>query len=649
MQLNKEQTCAAHYKGPAKHLLILAGAGTGKTRTIIARVIHLVQSGVPAQRILLLTFTRRAAKEMITRLSTELGPVADQITAGTFHHFCLQVMRRVPKAFGVDNRTVIDRDDQVSLVQLIRGELVDKKIKKDFPRAATLMNYISYAKNSCQALQDYLETYTELSDDFLEKVIAIAQQYELRKAERNYLDYDDILHLFVKGLEQHPQLKEQVSTLFQHILVDEMQDTNPLQWQLLQHLSKAHLFCVGDDAQSIYAFRGADFKNVHDFKNRLPDSDILKLEENYRSFQPVLDLANWLLNQSSIDYDKHLSAHRGQGLKPKVIDFESKQDEAQWIAQDLMARHEGGTPWSQHMILVRTAWAAKQLEGALIDQGVPYRFIGGTSLLEAAHVKDILSGARAAISKTDELAWIRYLTCWPRIGDATAAKIIDKMRLSDPDEDLLDTLKQALPNRDDVHKGIELVKQQGSEPALALTAITEHMSTMLEKRYDRWESRRGDLRLLADLAEKHRDLRQFIETYTLDPITNSQAEQTDQDDLVTIITVHSSKGTEAPVCYCLGVQPGMYPHMRSLGDEDAEEEERRILYVAFTRAQDELIITRSGDSDRTVFHGGSVTQAVGSPYFLEYLPNELVEYEHYGYDLAQSHSSVFDELLDFDF
>jgi DNA helicase-2/ATP-dependent DNA helicase PcrA len=647
MKLNQEQQAAAHFTGAAQHILVLAGAGTGKTRTIIARIVFLIQQGVAAERLLMLTFTRRAAKEMLLRLNNKVGKVAGSITAGTFHHFCLQVMRRVPKAFAVEDRTVIDRDDAQSLLQLIRGESLRKGEKRDFPKAPTILNYISYAKNCCLELGDYLLQFTELDENTQQRIVEIAALYEQRKQQRRYLDYDDILHLFVRGIEANEALRQRIAGLYQHVLVDEMQDTNPLQWRILNALSSAHLFCVGDDAQSIYAFRGADFRNVHEFESRLEHATTFKLQENYRSTQETLDIANWLLLQSSIDYDKQLHAHRGRGIKPLLLDFESKFDEAQWIATDLQQRHESGASWSDHMILVRSAWSAKTLEGALIERNIPYRFVGGTSLLEAAHVKDLLSLCRASISAYDELAWIRYLKCWPKIGDATAAKIVQQLITLDPADNPLVVLEQMLAKRDDIRQGIALIQQYRAEPHTALKLGAEHLGKALSQRYDRWESRLADLRLLSDLALRYKDLLGFVEAYTLDPVSNSEAEKADQEDCVTLITVHSAKGTEAPVCYCLGVQPGMYPHMRSLGDKEAEEEERRILYVALTRAQNELLITRS-DDNRTLFHGGSFVHGASSSYFLEYLPPELVEHQHFGYHQGHGGGSVLDELLDFE-
>ena len=275
-----------------------------------------------------------------------------------------------------------------------------------------------------------------------------------------------------------------------------------------------------------------------------------------------------------------------------MIDFESKYDEASWIAADLLERKESDALWSDHMILVRSAWAAKTCEGSLIDAGIPYRFVGGTSLLEAAHVKDVLCLCRAALNRTDELAWIRYLKCWPRIGDATASKIVAALLDADPADGIDVVLRQSIPKREDIIDSVIAIQSLRSNPSSAIKKGLEMMENNFMTRYDRWESRAGDLRLLSDLACRYKDLLGFVEAYTLDPVSNSEAERIEEDELVTVITVHSSKGTEAPVCYCLGVQPGAYPHIRSLGDRDAEEEERRVLYVAFTRAQNELIVTR---------------------------------------------------------
>lgn len=642
--LNPEQTRAVEYGGPARNLLVLAGAGTGKTTTIVQRVAHLVRTGTRPERILLLTFSRRAAKEMRGRLATTLGPVTDRLTIGTFHSFCWEVISRIPKTFGVQAATVIDRDDAVSLVTLARSERVEKG-DKDFPKAAQIGDWMSYARNCMQPLRAYLDEFTEIPDEWADRVVAIAGAYTQKKRERQYIDYDDMLELLVSGLQTSEALRKQMRALYAHILVDEMQDTNPVQWRLIELLrDPAQLYCVGDDAQSIYAFRGADFRNVHEFRDRLPDADVLRLTENYRSTQEILDVANWLLARSPLSYDKRLHAARGHGTKPRLLDFASRFDEAAWLADDLRVRHEGGAAWRDHMVLVRTAWSAKAIEAALVEADIPYVFIGGTSFLQAAHVKDVMSLLRASLNRRDELAWVRYLTLWPKIGDGRAGKVVRALA-ERADASVFDVLMQELKGRDEIAEGIHLATAFAASPAAALGAVNSHLEAVLSVRHDRWESRKGDLRLLAQLAEKYSSLREFVETFTLDPISNSEASRGEGDDAVTVITVHSAKGTEAPVCYVAQAQAGMYPHTRSLGDIDREEEERRILYVALTRAQDELVLTRAGDDVVNIFQFGSTARAAGEGYFLEELPAALADATHMGFGGLRT---ALDELRDID-
>lgn len=624
-ELNEEQELATKYD--RGHVLVLAGAGTGKTRTIIARASYLIRQGVDPGRILLLTFTRRAAREMTERLRQIVGRDNVSLMAGTFHHFCLYTMRRMPTQFGLTGITVIDRDDQIQLMKLIRAEFRQKG--EQFPQASELVRLSSYARNTTQSVPDYLSRFTSYEPEIVERISAVAEAFDRRKRANGYLDYDDILHLFAKRLHEDPVTRDQVRGRYDHILVDEMQDTNPLQWLILDGLrDPAQLFCVGDDAQSIYAFRGADFRNVHSFAQRIPDAITLRLEENYRSTQGILDLSNWLLAASPISYHKHLHAHRKTVSRPRLLNFDSDFDEARWIADDLIERHETGAPWKDHMIITRTGFGARALESFMVEKKIPYRFIGGVSLLQAAHVKDLLCLIRASASQHDELAWIRYLTMWPRIGDATAARLIASMRTHAHMDDAIATLKKSLKGKDQVIKGIHLVQEFWDDPAETIRQAGRFLSPLLEKRYVNWKIRQRDLELLARLAGRHRSLMAFIETYTLDPISTTESERLEENDLVTLTTAHSAKGTEATVCYLIRVEPGMYPHLRSLGVPDQEEEERRTLYVAMTRARDELIITRTHRPYGPVQMPYSATGG-HSPgetvYFLQTLPDELVD------------------------
>lgn len=631
MELNEQQRTASEYGGG--HVLVLAGAGTGKTRTIIARAAHLIQR-VDSKRILLLTFTRRAAKEMTHRLKLMVGPAAEGVMAGTFHHFCLAMMRQMPRRFRIGNATVIDRDDQVQLMKLARVGFVSDDEK--FPPASQLINIHSYARNTNRPIRAYLEKHTELDPETAEKVCDVFASYEKRKRANSYLDYDDILYLFVERLYEDTSLRDRLRRLYDHILVDEMQDTNPLQWLILDGLrDPAKLFCVGDDAQSIYAFRGADFQNIHSFTQRVPNSVVLKLESNYRSTQEILDLANWLLAESPLSYGKKLRAFRRAGIKPRLLDFYTDFDEAGWIVGDLLQRHETGAPWNAHMILTRTASAARPVEAALVAKDIPYRFIGGTSLLQAAHVKDLLCMVRVAASHHDELAWVRYLTLWPRIGDRTAARVITAIHECKSVDEALEQLCVFFRSRPTIGEGPLLIRKHWQKPAEALQQGAHFLEPLLKDRYERWDIRRTDFDLLVHLARQHKSLTAFIETYALDPVSSTTAARLEEDDVVTVITAHSAKGTEARVCYVIRAEPGMYPHVRSFGDMDQEEEDRRVLYVAMTRAKDELILTRTGSlHGRTIFHGGFT--AAHSPsemaYLLETVPGELIERDALGFE-----------------
>ncbi|MFC1636225.1 ATP-dependent helicase [Planctomycetota bacterium] len=656
MKLNSQQQKAAEYGGG--HVLVLAGAGTGKTRTIITRAAHLIRNSVPPKRILLLTFTRRAAREMTNRLKHIAGKSSQGMMAGTFHHFCLYTMRRHPKWFDIENATVIDRDDQIQLMKLARSDFIEKqksstktsnkrKKKADLPKARTLVNLYSYARNTNRPVRTYLEEFAELDEAGIENALQISAAYEKRKVFNHYLDYDDILRHFAKRLHEVEKIRNHLRSLYDHILVDEMQDTNPLQWLILDGLrDPAKLFCVGDDAQSIYAFRGADFQNVHLFMKRIPDSTVLRLEQNYRSTQEILNVSNWLLGQSPLKYGKKLTAHRGKGAKPQLIDFDEDFDEAEWIAEDLVERHEGGSAWREHMILTRTAWGARALEAALVERNIPYVFIGGTQLMQSAHVKDLLCLVRAAASHYDELAWMRYLTLYRGIGSVTAGRLITQMQSTRTINDALSVLAENVPKQPKIVQGPQLILKNWKRPSMALHAGASFLEPMLSEIYERWDARKKDFDLLIRLAENHHELIDFLETYALNPISTTQASRPEQDDVVTVITVHSAKGTEASVCYLIRVQPGVYPHVRSLGKEDTEEEERRILYVAMTRAKDELILTRTCSYfGQRVFYGGAMgdNSPNGTAYFLDTLPDKLVDTRAEGFELDE-----FDEIVPWD-
>ena len=591
-ELNPQQKQAATTE--SQHSLVLAGAGCGKTKTIVARAAYLIDQGIPANQIQILTFTRRSASEIVARVEQALGEQAKGLRASTFHTFCMYLLRRVPKAFGLEQFSIIDRDDQLMMFRLIRGK-DDKKNPNQLPKPQELCDLYSFARNTRQKLSDALEKQHPEHLAFKDQIAEIMKEYETRKRARSFLDYDDILAIVASALDQSEGLADYVASLCKHMLVDEMQDTNPLQWALLEPLKdKVSLFCVGDDAQSIYGFRGADFENIHHFKDRVPNAQVFKLEQNYRSTQEILDLSNWLLDQSEIQYNKRLDAHRGEGVKPRMHIFPNEFDEAKWIAIDIKERHYlQGSKWSDHMVLVRSSFAARHIEAACITANVPYRFIGGMKLLETAHVKDLLSLLRVIANPLDDIAWMRFLTLWNGVGDVGASRLAQQLLL-EPEFDLIfDKLEKfgRIPAETLlIMKQMTVLKHEVQAcVSLGIQAIEAQLAENYKKD---WNRRQGDFELVKQLASKHTQLSEFLEEYVLDPVSISEIERQSDSDVVTLITIHSAKGTEQKVCYVVNVTPGQYPHARAQGDFNDVEEERRVLYVALTRAQNELILTK---------------------------------------------------------
>lgn len=620
-ELNPQQKQAA--TTTAQNCLVLAGAGCGKTKTIVARSAYLIDQGLPAQQIQILTFTRRAASEIVTRVEQHMGAQAKGLRASTFHTFCMYLLRRNPRAFGLTQFSIIDRDDQLLMFRLLRGK--DKG--NVLPKAAELCDLYSYARNTRTKLSDALLEQLPQAVEYKAQIAELMQAYEQRKQERNFLDYDDILSIVAVHLQNSAELVQWVTGFCSALLVDEMQDTNPLQWALLQPLvGKVKLFCVGDDAQSIYGFRGADFENIHHFKERVPDAQVLTLEMNYRSTQGILDLSNWLLAQSPIEYGKHLQAYRSKGLKPQLHILSNEFEEANWIIQDLNRRHMQGAAWAEHMVLLRSGFSGRYLEGALIAANIPYRFIGGVKLLESAHVKDVLSLLRVSVNPQDDLAWMRFLTLWDGVGDVGASKLAQEL-IQLPD---IEARCQRLERHGKVPQQAILilmqldVLQQHVEACigLALDALNEQLENNYKTKD--WTRRVKDFDLVKQLARKHSSLGEFLEEYVLDPISVSEIDKTPDQDLVTLITIHSAKGAEQKVCYVPHVSPTQYPHARAQGDFDDVEEERRVLYVALTRAENELILTKQNLNLWAHDQYDELGRKIES-YFLNDLPQHLVD------------------------
>lgn len=619
--LNEYQKKAAEYQG--KHLLVLAGAGTGKTKTIIARAEYLIKSGIQPNKIAVLSFTRKSAQEIVERVKSSVSGQfgAGAISGRTFHSWCNEIMHTYPDYFLQSKYTLLDEDDRISAMGLAVGKQF-KDSQGDKLKAQTVVAIYSYAINTLCKLSDAIKHIRYCNSDkedeelktIIEKdkalVAPVIQKYINYKVTRRYVDYDDMLNVVADALQKNEVIRNAVTKRWEHILVDEMQDTNPLQYKLLKSfIGNSHLFCVGDDAQSIYAFRGADFKTVHSFTDIVPNSEAYKLLLNYRSTKEILDLSNWLLEQSPLDYDKKLEATRGKGEKPRLIHTDNDWEEANIITDDILKSvKENNCSYSDTMVLGRSAWALSRVEGACLQKKIPYIKLGGTQLMQTAHVRDVASGMRVVANNYDEIAWIRFLQLWDGIGEVSATKIISDILTLSSFVDILRYLRHS-KFRNLIHTVpdiLEVIYEHINSPANAIREAVDSMNDLLSKKYkEEWTYRITDFEVLEEVAKSTGSISEFITEYVLDPRadTTLKVGREIDKDVVTLSTIHSAKGLESKFVHITNVNPFTYPSTRTIKEgEDAVEEERRCLYVAMTRAKDHLNLYRNVRSLHTQFN-----------------------------------------------
>ena len=627
--LNEQQKYAATFND--KHLLVLAGAGTGKTRTIIARAKYLIQSGVNPKRILILSFTRKSAAEIVERISTELPSTKSEgLIGSTFHSWCMAIIQNNPDIFPQASYTLLDREDQESCFRLLCGRKWGHKNKNDEKVAPkSIVDIYSYMANAQCSLSDairmkmYNNAPATLNvDDDNEVLKGVIVMYLDYKRSRKYIDYDDILLIVSKYLKRNEELRKHIAGLYDHILVDEMQDTNPLQYELLSSFyDDCHLFCVGDDAQSIYAFRGADFNTIHKFSEIVAGAEVCKLTINYRSTQEILDLANWVIGNSPLNYDKKLIAHRGNGEKPQILHWRDEWEEAENIALNLLDEFKiHGKKWGDNLVLSRSSWGMRKVEGSLIKHKIPYRIFGGSSLMQSRHIRDVVAPMRIVSNYLDEIAWSRYLQLWEGIGPVASAKIIGKVINEKNLDDCLFSLMEMNLQKEIADTLVQISNLQ-FDPANAITEALSVMFGRLKQIYkDEWEWRKDDFPILGEVAKKTGSISEFVSEYILDPQLDLYAKDGSKvDDRVILSTIHSAKGLEAENVFLVNASSKSYPTPKAvLNGEDAIEEERRCLYVALTRAKNKLRVYR----DMQSIH---VSNSDEQFYFLNEVPLELFE------------------------
>ncbi len=597
--LNPQQLKAVTHKGGP--LLIIAGAGTGKTRTLAYRVAWLLEQGVPAERILLLTFTRRAAGEMLNRArSLCRSESAYRVWGGTFHAVANRLLRVYGRAVKLEpDFTVVDESDAADMLGMIRTELGLSSKEKRFPRKATIRSIYSRMVNAREPLKKVLEADYPWCVEAEEGLKEIFTAYNKRKQERQVLDYDDLL-LFWKYLLDVPEARERMGGQFEHILVDEYQDTNVIQADILSALRRdnRNITVVGDDAQSIYSFRGATVRNILEFPERFPNTTVVTLEENYRSVQPVLDVANGVMADAHDKYTKNLWSNRKSGQRPELVTCMDEAEQCRLVCEQVLEHLEQGVKLQQQAVLFRAGHHSDMLEIELARRNIPFHKYGGLKFVEAAHVKDLLALLRVAENPRDAVSWYRVLEMLDGVGPKTARRVIGHLR--DNDHAISSLTDYRVPPAA-VEQFAELVdavaavrRPEAKQPVAAQIArLRVFYEPMVERLYDNPMPRKRDLEQLEAIARRYHRRADFISDLTLDP-PQSTADlagppHKDEDFLI-LSTMHSAKGCEWKAVYIIHAADGMIPSDMATTNDDGVEEERRLFYVAVTRAMDRLYV-----------------------------------------------------------
>ncbi len=569
-------------------VLVIAGAGSGKTRTIIYRLAYLVDQGFDPSSILLLTFTRKSAQEMLTRASNLIGQGLHGVSGGTFHSFANSVLRRYASALRFPNDfTILDRGDSEEVIKQTKDLQIKDKKDRAFPKKTTLAAMISKSRNKEISLEVTLEKEASHLLPYLEDIQIIADNYKKFKYEHGLLDYDDLLFLLEELLLERQDLCDFLRLGCRHILVDEFQDTNRVQGRIIKHLSgpEGNLMAVGDDAQSIYSFRGATVSNILDFPQMFPKTQVIKLEQNYRSTQAILHLSNQILIGAKEKYEKRLFSKYKQGPKPQVLRPLSDQSQAQIVLEKVVELYQS-ISLSQIAVLFRAGYQSYPLEVALNKAGFAFQKYGGLKFTEAAHIKDVLAYLRLVLNPSDLPAWQRVMTLIPGIGPKTCERLYTCL-FQENKEFLEKTIKK---NQDlyEMLKVLDQLREISDQPSTLIERVMESYRPLFEQKYrDDFPKRRAGLEQLSQIASTYSDLRLFLTDMTLDPPEQLGSNKSQQDYLV-LSTVHSAKGLEWDAVIILDLVEERFPSKHALFDADLMEEERRLFYVACTRAKEYL-------------------------------------------------------------
>lgn len=638
-ELNAEQLSVV--ENGDGHVLVLAGAGSGKTRTIVYRVAWLLEHGVPPDRILLVTFTNKAAREMLTRVQELLGNVPTTIWGGTFHHVANRILRKYASKVGrTSSFSILDQEDSRSLIAACIADLDIDTTQKRFPAPGIVQNMISFSRNTRRDLSEVVHERLPNFSHMAEQVQAVAKRYASRKEKQNLVDFDDLLELMLRLLTEHPDVCERLQEQFQYVLVDEFQDTNSLQGDLVRHLASKHgnLLVVGDDAQSIYAFRGAMIQNILQFPKDFTDVKKFRLQTNYRSTPEILSVANAVIANNIEQFPKELAPARPSGEKPSVVPCRDDGQEAAYIAQRVLELQESGLQLADIAVLVRAISHTQTLEFELAQRDIPYIVRGGLRFFERAHIKDVVAHLKLIANPQDEVAWLRALGLQVGVGPKTAGNLFQKL------SGVVDT--KTLATADLVSladkrgsRGIEVFQkllrtllaaavtdpknnEQSFHPQdlIRILATSDYVD-YLRTQYQDADERLQDLEQLVLFAGKYTSLNSFLTDVSLQEAFSVGAATNGEDtDSIVLSTIHQAKGLEWEAVFVPRLLEGGFPNARAVDEANGIEEERRLFYVAVTRAKTHLTLTYPLVINPT----GSMLLTRPSR-FLDEVPSKLVE------------------------
>ncbi len=622
-------------------LLIVAGAGTGKTRTLVYRVARLVEIGAKPESILLLTFTRRAAASMLTRAASLADARCQRVSGGTFHSLGHSVLRKYPEHTGVQrNFTVLDQSDTEDLIDLLRrqAKFTRGSDSRHFPRKRTIAAIFSMMVNKVQTMKQVLNNeYPQFADE-RRNLETLFKSFEEFKRARHMLTYDDLLVRLREALESSQALREQLSDQYRYIMVDEYQDTNKLQAQIVKLMTARHdnVAVVGDEFQSIYSFRGASHRNMLEFPKLFPAAQIIKLEENFRSTQPILDVANAIIADVKESYKKRLYSRIEGGQPPVVVSARDENEQSRFVAQRIAELRDEGVPLRDIAVLFRSSSHSFDLEIELGKQSIPFRKFGGMRFAESAHIKDALAFLRVVVKPSDTLSWFRSLKLIDHIGDATVYQILEHLGV-DQKEFRSTRTKAALfkrlhrfPGRAGYQAQLTRLARvfttvcESKTPSEQLSAVLRFYRPLLKNKYDDVQRRSRDLEHLQTIAKRYKTAAKLLEDVALDPTEAVQGSVSrNGGGFVTLSTVHSAKGLEWNNVFLIWMTDGWFPANRFQDEFDDLEEERRLLYVATTRAKKELHFVYPAVN---VYYGPETDGSPTLSRFLEPIPPSILHH-----------------------